>query len=245
VLPTPAFDPSIRMGWALWCLATRFRRSTVSSSVRFTLSTTGRRRRVGALAGAFVAGALVLSACSGGDGDQSTSASSVPADATFNTADITFAENMIPHHEQAVEMAELAPDRSTNPDVLDLADRIRAAQGPEIDTLNGWLSDWGVDTEANSGEGMDHSEMDHSGMGGMMSEEDMSALEDANGIDFDRMWLEMMLEHHTGAVGMAQTEIDEGKDADAIAMAEEIKSSQSAEINEMEQLLQSLAGGTS
>jgi uncharacterized protein (DUF305 family) len=80
--------------------------------------------------------------------------------------------------------------------------------------------------------------MDH---GGMMSEEDMSALQDISGTDFDRMWLQMMLEHHTGAVGMAQTEIADGEDADAVAMAREIRDSQSAEITEMEQLLQDLS----
>ena len=133
-------------------------------------------------------------------------------------------------------MADLVADRSTDPDVQDLAARILAAQEPEIDTLNGWLEAWGADRAESEMSGMDHS-----AMGGMMSEEDMSSLEDASGVQFDRLWLQMMLEHHTGAVGMAQTEIDDGEDPEAIALAQEIKSSQGTEITEMEQLLQSLA----
>ena len=196
--------------------------------------------RAAGILGALIAASVALSACSGSE-DTATSGSStsIPADATFNAADVTFAQSMIPHHEQAVEMADLVADRSTDPDVADLATRIQAAQEPEIDTLNGWLNSWGADS-ADSADS-EISGMDHSDMGGMMSEEDMSSLEDASGVQFDRLWLQMMLEHHTGAVGMAQTEIDDGEDPEAIALAEQIKSSQGTEITEMEQLLQSLA----
>ncbi|MCO7222332.1 DUF305 domain-containing protein [Klenkia sp. PcliD-1-E] len=209
--------------------------------MRSPLSTRPRPRPV-RLAGVLLAGGIALTACSGG-GEQSATTTSVPADATFNAADVTFAQGMVPHHEQAVEMAELVPDRSTDPQVLDLAQRIQAAQGPEIEILDGWLREWGATA---GGEGVDHSGTDHSGMdqsamGGMMSEEDMTALEGLSGTEFDRMWLQMMLEHHTGAVGMAQTEIADGEDPDALAMAQEIRDSQSAEITEMEQLLQDLS----
>lgn len=196
-----------------------------------------RSTRSAALVGALIAGSVALSACSGGtDPATSESSTSVPADASFNDADVEFAQMMIPHHEQAVEMADLVADRSTDPDVQDLAARIQAAQGPEIDTLNGWLETWGADSADSEMSGMDHS-----AMGGMMSEEDMSSLEAASGVQFDRLWLQMMLEHHTGAVGMAQTEIDNGEDPEAIALAQDIKSSQGTEITEMEQLLESLA----
>lgn len=202
------------------------------SSTRSTLSTVTGRRRLGQLAGALVAGTLVLSACSGGsDGAASASSTSVAADATFNNADVMFAQMMIPHHQQAIEMAQLTADRSTNPQVLDLAARIEAAQEPEIEQLTGWLGDWGQDTETETGD------MD---MGGMMSSEDMDSLESASGTEFDRMWLEMMIEHHTSAVGMAETEISDGEDKGAVSMAEDIKSSQNQEITEMEQLLESL-----
>ena len=196
-----------------------------------------RSTRAAGILGAVIAASVAMSACSGSeDTAASGSSTSVPADATFNAADVTFAQSMIPHHEQAVEMADLVADRSTDPDVQDLAARIQAAQEPEINTLNGWLDSWGADSADSAMSGMDHSSM-----GGMMSEEDMSSLEDASGVQFDRLWLQMMLEHHTGAVGMAQTEIDDGEDPEAIALAQEIKSSQGTEITEMEQLLQSLA----
>ncbi len=153
--------------------------------MRSTLPTTAARRHSARFAGVLLAGGLALAACSGGDEPAATS-TSVPADATFNTADVTFAQNMVPHHEQAVEMAELVPDRSTDPQVLDLAQRIRAAQGPEIDTLDGWLQDWGRPAADEGSEDGDDSGMGHSGMGGMMSDEDMSALGGASGTDFDR-----------------------------------------------------------
>jgi uncharacterized protein (DUF305 family) len=202
--------------------------------------TSARTRRLTAMAGAVIAGALTLSACSAGESsstESSASSTSVAAEATFNAADVTFAQGMLPHHEQAVEMAQLTDGRTTNAQVLDLAARIEAAQGPEIETLTGWLGDWGADGEDSGMSGMDHSGMD---MGGMMSDEDMTSLENASGTDFDRMWLEMMIEHHTGAVGMAETEISDGEDTDAIAMAKDIRSSQNDEIQEMEQLLSAL-----
>lgn len=200
--------------------------------------TSARTRRLTAVAGAVIAGALTLSACSSDEGSATGSSStSVAAEATFNTADVTFAQGMLPHHEQAVEMAQLTEGRSTNAQVLDLASRIEAAQGPEIKTLTEWLGDWGAESEDSGMGGMDHSGM---AMGGMMSDEDMTSLEDASGTEFDRMWLEMMIEHHTGAVGMAETEISDGEDTNAIAMAEDIKSSQNDEIQEMEQLLGAL-----
>ena len=145
---------------------------------------------------------------------------------------------MIPHHEQAIEMAQMAQERAEDPRVLDLAGRIEAAQQPEIETLTGWLEDWGVEDDGMGG--MDHGGMDHGG--GMMSEGDMVALMDASGGAFDRLFLEMMIEHHTGAVGMAGTETADGQNADAIAMAETIRDAQNAEIDEMEQLLTELGG---
>ena len=190
-----------------------------------------RRTRTAAVAGALVAAALALTACSGSSGTADASASASAS--SHNDADVTFAQGMVPHHQQAVEMAQLVPDRSTDPQVLDLARRIEAAQGPEIDTLQGWLSDWGT-----AGEGTDHSGM---AMGGMMSDQDMADLQAATGTAFGRLWLQLMLEHHTGAVGMAQTEIADGQDPDAVAMAQDIVASQSAEITEMEGLLQAMS----
>ncbi len=207
-------------------------------------------RRAG-LTGALLAGALVLAGCAdnsvhGAMSDMSDSpaassstAASDPA-AEVNDADVAFAQGMLPHHEQAVEMAQLAADRAADPRVQDLAARIEAAQAPEIETLSGWLEAWGA--EATGSTGMGHGEMGHGDTGGMMSEEDMESLGGAAGAEFDRMFLEMMIAHHEGAVEMATTEAAEGRAPDAIAMAEEIRDTQNAEIAEMRQLLAELGG---
>lgn len=175
--------------------------------------------------------ALALTACSDDD-----SSASLPDNVT--EFDVTFAQEMIPHHEQATEMAALAQDRTTNPEILDIASRIEAAQDPEIETMTTWLKEWGVPEDSTN----EHSEMNHgqgseSSMPGMMSEDDMTALEDATGVEFDQMFLTMMIEHHEGAIIMAKTEIDSGTNPDAIALAEQIEAAQTAEIAEMEALL--------
>jgi uncharacterized protein (DUF305 family) len=196
------------------------------------------------LAGALVAGSLVLVGCSDDDGhdrrmDDSMMGSSQDRssddpgseDAPYNDADVTFARDMVPHHRQAIGMAQLAKGRAEDPRVLALAGRIEAAQGPEIDLLIGWLAGW------DGGQGMGHG---GSGMGGMMSPGDMHALMAASGAEFDRLFLEQMIEHHTGAVEMAETEISAGRNAEAIELAETIRDDQTAEIAEMEQLLTEL-----
>ena len=115
-----------------------------------------------------------------------------------------------------------------------------AAQAPEIETLSGWLEAWGA--EATSSTGMDHGSTDHGDTGGMMSDEDMQALADTSGAEFDRVFLTMMVEHHRGATAMAEAEVADGQNPDAIAMAEGIRDTQSAEIAEMQQLLTELGG---
>ena len=205
-------------------------------------------RKTTLLAGALLAGALALTGCSDDSvashmdsmesGSAESTSTSGAEDAAFNDADVTFAQGMIPHHEQAIGMAQMAQGRAQDPGVLDLASRIEAAQLPEIETLTGWLEEWGVE---DSGTGrMDHGGMDHGG--GMMSEEDMNALMAASGAEFDRLFLQQMIEHHTGAVDMAMTESAEGQSTGAIAMADTIRDTQNAEIAEMNQLLTELGG---
>lgn len=192
------------------------------------------------LAGGLIAGAVVLTGCSGGssmDMGNTDSGSSASESTDFNETDVAFSQGMIVHHQGALEMATLAEGRAEDPRVLDLAGRIEAAQDPEIETMTGWLEDWGQPTSAEDSGGMDMGGMD---MGGM--EVDISGLEAASGAEFDRMWLEMMTEHHKGAVDMSETEIADGQNADAIALAEQIVESQSAEIEEMETLLTEMGG---
>jgi uncharacterized protein (DUF305 family) len=196
-----------------------------------------------ALMAATVTAALALAACgndsdsgsSGHDGHSASSSSSTSSTAAgHNEQDMAFAQGMIPHHQQALEMAKLAADRASSTKVKDLASRIEKAQDPEIQTMNGWLKSWGKDMSS-SMPGMDHSA--DSGMPGMMDSKDMDALEKASGTDFDTMFLTMMVEHHKGAVEMATTEKNKGKYGPATSMAGDIITAQTAEITEMNKLL--------
>ena len=172
--------------------------------------------------------ALVGAAC-GGDDNPTIGAPSAPSD--HNDADIEFARGMIPHHEQAVEMADLAATRASDPRVKDLAARIKRAQGPEIATVTGWLEDWGEEVGA---AGAAHG---GTGMSKMMSEDEMRELETASGQSFDRLFLTMMTRHHEGALAMAKTEIEKGKFPPAQGLAAQITTSQQVEIDEMKGLL--------
>ncbi|SEL26599.1 Uncharacterized conserved protein, DUF305 family [Blastococcus sp. DSM 46786] len=207
--------------------------------------------RLTSLTVALLAGALVLAGCADDDNDAAghgsmmndtgSSASSSAEQAEFNDADVTFAQGMIPHHRQAIVMAELAEGRAADPRVLDLAARIQAAQDPEIETMSGWLQDW--DADGGHMDGMDDGmgAMDH-GEGGMMSEGDMHALMSATGPQFDRLFLEQMIVHHQGAVEMAAEHSANGRNAEALALAQSIRDNQNAEIAEMQQLLTELGG---
>lgn len=163
---------------------------------------------------------LLLTACGGAD---------------HGEADVRFAQQMVPHHAQAVEMADQALDTSRDPDVRRLAEEIRAAQDPEIETMTGWLEEWGEDVPDTSGGSGAMSGMD--GMEGMMSEAEMEQLDTTDGVAFDRLWLRLMVEHHRGAVEMARAEQADGRYDAAVDLAEEVERTQRAEIDEMEQLL--------
>lgn len=186
---------------------------------------------------------LVLAVTGCGDDTISAPATSTTVSAAHAAADVEFAQQMIVHHRGAIEMAELAADRAQNPEVQALAEEIEAAQAPEIDTMSAWLQTWGEEVPEGMADGMDHGDMggmDAMDMPGMMSPEQMQQLEEAEGAAFDRMFLELMTEHHRGAVQMAQTEQAQGESPEAIALAEQIEASQTAEIDRMQQLLQSL-----
>ncbi|MEU9411993.1 DUF305 domain-containing protein [Streptomyces sp. NPDC048281] len=185
--------------------------------------------------------ALALTGCGSGDDGSATAhashsaAAGTTATATagaHNAQDVTFAQSMIPHHQQALEMAGLAVDRASSAPVRDLAARIEKAQEPEIRTMTGWLEAWGEDVPM---AGMDHS--GHAGMTGMMSDKDMAMLKQAEGTDFDTMFLTMMVKHHQGAVEMAGTEQAKGEYGPATGMAGAIVTAQNAEIKEMNKLL--------
>ena len=196
-------------------------------------------RRTLAATALILAAAPGLSSCASNTDDTEAGAGT-GARSQFNDADVAFATDMIPHHQQAVQMAEVAADRAGSDQVRQLAEDIEAAQGPEIDTMTGWLEDWGQGTPSGS---MDHGDMGHGdasgGMPGMMTADQMNMLEDAEGEPFDRMFLEMMIQHHEGAIDMARTEQANGENPDAIALAEQVETDQEAEIATMKRLLDS------
>ncbi|MEU3337677.1 DUF305 domain-containing protein [Streptomyces sp. NPDC006668] len=207
-----------------------------------------------ALAVTALTAAVTLAACgndsgsdSGGHAAASASASSTTgADAgadAHNAQDVSFAQGMIPHHQQALEMARLATGKASSPQVKDLAARIEKAQDPEIKTMSGWLTAWNEKVPSSGASmgsmdsmpGMDHGS--GSDMAGMMDPKDMTMLEKASGKEFDTMFLTMMVEHHEGAVKMAGTEQTKGSYGPAKSMAGDIVKGQTAEITEMNKLL--------
>ncbi|HEY9316051.1 DUF305 domain-containing protein [Williamsia sp.] len=215
------------------------------SLTRSTLPTTRSARIKIAASGLGVAATLVLAGCSddGGHDMNSMSSPSVagaqnPAEssanaADHNSADVMFAQMMYPHHAQAVEMAALVEGRSDNPRIIVLARAIENAQGPEMEQLERWLTQWGQpapDTDTND---MDHG--DH-GMSGMMTAQDMSDLASSTGAEFDQVWLSMMIEHHAGAIEMADTVIADGLNPAVDQMATAIVATQQAEIDTMRSL---------
>ena len=157
------------------------------------------------------------------------------ANGSLNAADVEFAQGMIAHHEQAIEMADIAldPDIGASPEVIDLATRIKGAQDPEVELMTGWLKAAGLPVAMDDSMGHDMSSMD-----GMMTAEQMDAMAGSTGLEFDKMWLEMMIAHHEGAVSQSETVKAKGADAAVLALADQIITAQRAEIIEMQALLQ-------
>ena len=188
--------------------------------------------------------ALALTACSAPPADPTPAPEEQvkdqpQPDATdHNAADAEFAQMMIIHHEGAIEMAELIIEEASNQEVRALGERIAAAQGPEIDLMSGWLDRWGEaqPDEADMG-GMGHGGME---MDGMDQAEVMAELSGLIGVDVDRRFLELMIEHHLGAIEMAEALRTEGLSQDATELAGKIIDDQMAEITQMTNLLRSL-----
>ncbi|MDQ3307313.1 MAG: DUF305 domain-containing protein [Actinomycetota bacterium] len=182
--------------------------------------------------------AIGVAGCGSDDGSADSDSTS-----SHNSADVAFATDMIAHHSQAIEMADMALTRTEDTAVIDLAGQIKAAQDPEIEAMSGWLEAWGEEVPdlGDDMSGMDHdmSGMDDS-MPGMMSEADMQSLANSSGAAFDRMWLTMMIEHHEGAISMAETELSDGESAEAKSLADDIIEGQQAEVTTMQGLLDDL-----
>lgn len=148
-------------------------------------------------------------------------------------SDIAFAQMMIPHHEQAVEMSKLAPERASSSFIRDLASRIQGAQQPEIDQMAAWLQDWGVPRMT-----MMESMTAHGGhgMAGIVSDADMTRLEQAKGAKFDQLYAQFMIDHHLGAIAMAKG-VEDSSNPEVAALAKAIISAQQDEIAQMREFL--------
>ena len=187
---------------------------------------------------AALAMALFVSACntpaSDGHTDHTHGADTSAADgqpADFNDADVSFATMMIPHHQQAVELSALVPERTTNPELIDLAAKISDAQEPEIETMKVFLVQWTGTNETG------HEGHDMSSMQGMVDTATMDRLKTLQGPEFDKLWLQSMIGHHEGAIEMANTELADGANADAKTLAQHIVDDQQAEITQMNEML--------
>ncbi len=196
--------------------------------------------------------AIVLAGCANGGGSTSgsgaspsessvaaTSVAATSAAATeHNQADTMFAQMMIPHHAQAVEMSDMILKKQDIPaEVTALATQIKSAQAPEIDKMTGWLKSWNESATPSAGA---HSGHGSGGMSGMMSAEDMSKLDAAQGPEAAKLFLTQMIAHHEGAVMMAKTEESDGKNPEAIELSKTIIRAQEKEIQEMKDLLAKL-----
>ncbi len=168
-----------------------------------------------------------------GGSSTSASASAAPSGtrSDFNDADVMFLQMMYPHHAQAVDMSKLVEGRTQNQQVITLAQNIEKAQGPEMTQMTDLLVSFGKPAPT---AGSGHSGMD---MPGMMSAEQMTSLEGLSGPAFDRMWLQMMIDHHTGAIDMSNTELRDGSNPDVKKMAQAIIADQEAEITQMRGML--------
>lgn len=194
-----------------------------------------------------LAAATALTGCTADSHDATHQTSSAPTAstapsgdasraATATAAEIEFAQAMIPHHEQAVEMADLAlaPQAQASPDVRKLAEQIKQAQDPEIQQMTAWLTEWGAALPSATADA--HAGHDMAGMG-MMSAEQMQQLEDATGEQFDMLWLQMMIDHHEGAVQMAE-QVKASDPSPAVEkLADQIIATQNEEIATMQALL--------
>lgn len=204
-------------------------------------------KRALALTAVALTATLTLAAC-GGDDTQSTStgstasseaqpsAAGTPASGEHNDADVMFAQGMIPHHAQAIEMSDLVLGADgVDPEVQELARDIKAAQAPEIEQMTGWLVGW--DENVPTAEGMGSMEGMDMDMPGLMSEEDMTRLEEASGEEASRLFLEQMIVHHGSAIDMAEMELESGLNDDAKELAQQIIDTQESEITTMTELL--------
>lgn len=178
-----------------------------------------------------------MTGCSNSDAE-----STVDPSKPYNAADVTVATDMIQHHAQALQMVDLTLGKDLDPKVATLAEEIRSPQTPEIEQMVDLLGKWDkqpipeTSRDHANAHGDGHADMDTS-MPGMVSAQDMKALEAAKGADFQAKWPTMMIEHHQGAIEMASTEKHDGEDKKGTALANDIVTAQQAQVTTMQGLL--------
>jgi uncharacterized protein (DUF305 family) len=170
----------------------------------------------------------LLTGCTSPDRNAGTSSAEQP---DHNASDVAFARNMVPHHEQAVEMAQMVPTNTTNQQIIDLANQIISSQVPEAQAFRVWLM------QVQDTQGHDPGSHEGTPMAGMVDQATMDKLQTLHGADFDRLWLTSMIDHHRGAITMAQDEVAHGKNPDVIYLAKSIITAQQAEIDKMKRML--------
>ncbi|WP_299537291.1 DUF305 domain-containing protein [uncultured Streptomyces sp.] len=148
---------------------------------------------------------------------------------TPNSADYRYVQMMIKHHEQALVMTGLVPDRASSASVKSLAGRISAGQQPEIAAMQGWQKNHDADRHV-----VEH---DHAAMPGMATAAQLDALRAARGKEFDRLFLTLMIAHHQGAVTMATEALSEGNNVLVEEMATDVAAQQTVEADRMRALL--------
>jgi uncharacterized protein (DUF305 family) len=174
--------------------------------------------------------AALLAAC-GGNQHPAAAGNQTADQADHNADDIAFTQSMVPHHEQAVEMAQMVPTNTTNQQIIGLANRVISTQVPEIKAFQVWLMQW------QDAQGNDPASHGGAPMTGMVDQRTMDRLRSLTGAAFDHLWLTSMVDHHRGAIAMAQDEVAHGKNPDVIYLAQRIIAGQQAEIDQMTRML--------
>ena len=174
-----------------------------------------------------LAAALLLAACNQGGENQEEG--TAPAEAAPSDADVTFTQNMIPHHQQAIEMAKLVDTHTDRPELRELADSIQSSQSQEITQMQAWLRTWGKPATPSEGHG-GHGDTE---MPGMMTDADMRRLMESTGTEFDLAFVDMMAAHHQGAIDMANTELKDGSLPEVTRLAQQIIDTQQDEVDQL------------
>ena len=169
-----------------------------------------------------------------GDHDMATTHSADQM-GTGPKADVMFVQEMIPHHQQAVELGAMVPQHTSNADLITLAGEIMKQQQPEINVMKTQLVQWGVNPD-------DPTSIHAGHMNGMVDDATLAKLKTLQGAEFDKLWLQSMISHHQGAIEMSETEVSKGQSSDMTALARDIITAQQTEIDQMKKML-AAAGG--